>query len=61
MREIKDNTIFVSREKDIVNVISLRALDPELKKQLKVQIFEGDKVLCRGSRQGMRAQHFLRT
>ena len=47
VREIDNNTIFVSREKDVVNVISLSALDPELRKQIKVQIFEGDKVLCR--------------
>ena len=47
VRKIEDNTIFVSREKDIVNVISLKALDGKLEKHLKVQIFEGDKVLCR--------------
>ncbi len=47
VREVKDNTIFVTREKDIVNVISLKALDPKLDKHIKVQVFEGDKVLCR--------------
>ena len=47
VREIDNNTIFVSREKDIVNVISLSALDPKLERHVKVQIFEGDKVLCR--------------
>ena len=47
VREIEGNTIFVSREKDIVNVISLSAFDPKLEKHLKVQVFEGDKVLCR--------------
>jgi hypothetical protein len=47
VREIEGDTIFVSREKDIVNVISLSALDAKLEKRLKVQIFKGDKVLCR--------------
>jgi hypothetical protein len=47
VRKIEDGAIFVSREKDIVNVISLKALDPGLDKHLSVKIFEGDKVLCR--------------
>jgi hypothetical protein len=47
VRKIEDGTIFVSREKDILNVISLKALDPELDKHLRVKMFEGDKVLCR--------------
>jgi len=46
VREIAKDTIFVSREKDIVNVISLKNLDPKVDKHLKVQIFQGDKVLC---------------
>ncbi len=46
VRKIAKNTIFVSREKDVVNVISLSARDPKFEKHLKVQIFEGDKVLC---------------
>jgi hypothetical protein len=46
VRKIKDGTIFVSREKDIVKVISLKALDPGLDKHIKVQLFEGAKVLC---------------
>jgi hypothetical protein len=46
VRKIEDGTIFVSREKDIVNVISLNALDPGLDKHIKVQLFEGTKVLC---------------
>jgi hypothetical protein len=46
VRRIKQETIFLSREKDIVNVISLNALDPKLDKQIKVQLFEDTKVLC---------------
>jgi len=45
-REAAGKTIFVSREKDIVNVISLKALDPGLDKHIKVQLFESAKVLC---------------
>ena len=45
-REAAEKTIFVSREKDIVNVISLSALDPGLDKHIKVQLFESTKVLC---------------
>jgi hypothetical protein len=41
-----DGSILVTREKDIVNVISLKALDPKLDKHTKVRIFKGDKVLC---------------
>ena len=47
VREIEANTIFVSREKDIVNVIALNVLDTKLEKHLKVQLFKADKVLCR--------------
>jgi len=46
VRKIEDNTIYVSREKDIVNVISLKALDPELDKHLKVKLSESDKLIC---------------
>jgi hypothetical protein len=46
VRKIENGTIFVSREKDIINVISLKALDPGLDKHIKVQLFEGTKVLC---------------
>jgi len=46
VRKIENGTIYVSREKDIVNVISLKALDPELEKHLKVQIYDSDKILC---------------
>ena len=31
----------------MVNVISLRARDEKLEKHLKVQMFQGDKVLCK--------------
>ena len=46
VRKIEDGTIFVSREKDIVNVISLKALDRGLDKHIKVQLFENANVLC---------------
>ena len=46
VRKIEDNTIYVSREKDIVNVISLKALDPELDKHFKVKLAESNKLLC---------------
>ncbi len=46
VRKIENGTIFVTREKDVLNVIALKALDQKLEKKLKVQIFEGDKVLC---------------
>jgi hypothetical protein len=46
VRKIENGTIFVSRERDIINVISLKALDPGLDKHIKVQLFEGTKVLC---------------
>jgi hypothetical protein len=41
-----DGSILVTRERDIVNVISLKALDPKLDKHTKVKISQGDKVLC---------------
>jgi hypothetical protein len=41
-----DGSILVTREKDVVNVISLKALDPKLDKHTKVKIFKVDKVLC---------------
>lgn len=46
VRKIEDNTIYVSREKDIVNVISLHELDPKLDKPLAVKLEESKKVLC---------------
>ena len=46
VRQIDKRTIFVSRERDIVNVISLSALDPSLNRGTKVQVFEKDQVLC---------------
>jgi hypothetical protein len=46
VRKIENATIFVSREKDIVNVISLNALDPILNNHIKVQLFESPEVLC---------------
>jgi hypothetical protein len=52
VREIADGTITVSREKDIVNVISLHALDPELKKHLQVKIKDSAEILCRDLAEG---------
>jgi len=46
VRKIEHGTIFVSREKDVVNVISLKALDRELQKHIKVRVSESDKVIC---------------
>jgi hypothetical protein len=46
VRTIEDRTISVSREKDIVNVISLHALDPDLDKHLRVILTEHDEILC---------------
>jgi hypothetical protein len=46
VRKIESGTIFVSREKDVVNVISLKVLDPELKRHIKVRVSESDKVIC---------------
>lgn len=46
VRQIEDGAIFVSREKDVVNVISLKALDDKLSKGFSVKIFNGDKILC---------------
>jgi len=50
----------VSREKDIVNVISLKELDPKLEKHLRVKIYQGDRVLCADLRHGLRGPHLLR-
>jgi hypothetical protein len=46
VRKIEDRTISVSREKDIVNVISLHALDPDLDKRLRVTLTDHDEILC---------------
>ena len=46
VRAIESGTIEVSREKDIVNVISLKDLDPKLEKRLRVKIHQGTQVLC---------------
>jgi hypothetical protein len=50
--EIEDGTITVAREKDIVNVIALHALDPELKKHLQVKKKDSGEVLCRDLGEG---------
>ena len=46
VRKIEAGAIFVSREKDVVNVISLEKLDNKLNKRMSVKLFGGDKVLC---------------
>jgi hypothetical protein len=46
VRAIDGSAIQVSREKDVVNVISLKAIDAKLDRPLKVTIFQGNKVLC---------------
>jgi len=53
VREIgNDGSILVTSEQSIVNVISLKALDPKLDKHTKVKIFQGDKVLCQDIAKG---------
>jgi len=49
---IEDGTITVAREKDVVNVISLHALDPELKKHLQVKTKDRNELLCRDLGEG---------
>ena len=45
--EIRDGAIFVSRAKGIVNVISLKDLDPDLNKHHQVTVFDAaGAVLC---------------
>ncbi len=46
VREIRDGAIFVSREKGMVNVISLKKVDPGLDKHTKVQDFGSHSILC---------------
>ena len=58
VRKIADGAIYVSREKTIVNVISLKAIDPDLNKKIKVRTFEGGKVLCDDIGQGCVAEVF---
>jgi hypothetical protein len=58
VREIYEDTIFVSREKKVVNVISLKKIDANLEKHLKVKIFEGKTVLCQDLGAGCEPQIF---
>jgi hypothetical protein len=44
--KIEDDTISVARDKGVVNVISLHALDPKLDHPLAVKLEDGKKVLC---------------
>ena len=46
VKEIRDGTIFVSRDKEAVNVISLRKIDPDLDKYTKVVDAQSRAVLC---------------
>jgi hypothetical protein len=58
VREIHEGTIFVSREKKAVNVISLKAIDADLEKHLNIKIFEDKKVLCQDLGTGCEPQIF---
>jgi hypothetical protein len=44
--EIQNAQILVSREKDVVNVISLKKLDANLSKRISVRMFKDGRVLC---------------
>ena len=46
VREIRAHTIYVTREKDNVNIISLKKLDPNLDKATKVEDFRSHAILC---------------
>jgi hypothetical protein len=46
VREIQNAQILVSREKDVVNVISLRKLDANLDKRISVRMFQSGRILC---------------
>lgn len=56
--KIEDGTIFVAREKRILNVISLKALDPDLDQHLRVKLSKNNKVLCRDLESGCEAGIF---
>jgi len=46
VKEVRDGTIFVTREKETVNVISLKNIDPDLDKHTKVVDAQSRAVLC---------------
>jgi hypothetical protein len=46
IRDIRDGTIYVSRQKGAVNVISLKNIDPNLDKHTSVKEFQTNAVLC---------------
>jgi hypothetical protein len=46
VKEIHDGTIFVTREKRTVNVVSLKKIDPDLDKHTKVVDAQSRAVLC---------------
>jgi hypothetical protein len=46
VRQISGGTIYVTRQKDNVNIISLKKLDPNLDKPTKVEDFRSHAVLC---------------
>jgi hypothetical protein len=52
VRAIEGGAIQVSRETDVVNVLSLKALDAKLDRPLKVTVFQGNKVLCQDINKG---------
>jgi hypothetical protein len=52
VREISDGAIFVSRDKGMVNIISLKEIDPKLEKGTSVKVFHSGAVLCQDIAKG---------
>jgi hypothetical protein len=46
VRAIRHGVIYVSRDKGVVNLISLKHVDPDLDKHTPVKEFHGNSVLC---------------
>jgi hypothetical protein len=46
VREIRDGSIQVSREKDVVNIISLKRLNPRLDTRTTIELFQDGRILC---------------
>jgi hypothetical protein len=56
--EFRDQTIYVTREPDIVNVISLKEIDPSLEKKTKVALETSNEVLCEDIAEGCKDEVF---